>query len=129
MGFVCPREGGIIFKSAVITCLGDRLPGGNQFFGEQQTLVIDIVSNCISGLGFEQTHHVIFADIKSGSEIIDIQVCGQISVDILKEFHNFRITVVCVNKFQLFIQGSPVQMDHEFQKEDFLVECVGVPDV
>ena len=33
--FVCTRERGIVFKSAVVTRLSDWLSGGTQFFGEQ----------------------------------------------------------------------------------------------
>ena len=96
--------------------LRDRHPIQDQSAGKQKPAVGDIISDGISGFRFEEAHHIIFAQINPGREKIYVQRFCQVLVDILDQIDDLRIVQTGVQKFYPVFNGSPVEVDHKFQK-------------
>lgn len=114
--FVGARKCGVILKAACKAGLRDRHPIQDQSAGKQKPAVGDIISDGISGFRFEKAHHIIFAQINPGREKIYVQSLRQMLVDILDQIDDLRIVQTGVQKLYPIFNGSPVEVDHKFQK-------------
>lgn len=68
----------------------------------------NVLSQCIAGLLFESSHHIIFTDIEFPGEGINPKITGQMIVDVTQNVYDFGIAVIRVDKFQSVFSCSPV---------------------
>lgn len=95
-------------ETAVKACLCDRRSLGNCLFGKQETLVINIITDRVSGFRFKKAHHVIPADKKTFGKAVDVQVFGEMAVDILHQQNDLLIAGICVEVFQMMVKCRAV---------------------
>lgn len=82
---VCPCKRGIAAeaRSEAAFCCGYALP--DQIFGMDQTTFLEISVDGSPSFLSEQTHHMVFADVKLICQCIDIDIFCQVSIDIAQD--------------------------------------------
>ena len=58
---VCPEKGGIVFKPAQITDMGDGFFFKKKLFCHEKAFAVDVAADGIAGFLFEKPHKMIFA--------------------------------------------------------------------
>lgn len=121
---VGPEKGGIVFKAAFITCICDLHTAADQVPCHEKPFGGHILANGISRLLLKGMHEIIPVQIKGIGEKVNADILGQMFIQVIQNRNDFWIGCGVCNIFNSIADGSTVELYHEFQKQDFMVQLI-----
>ena len=116
--FVRAYKGRIVVKTAHLRGFYDRRPFIYQRTREEQTFTCNVIVNGVSGLVFEFSHHMIFAEEKLPGETVDREVFCQISINIFQKLLHLGVRRVGFPVWSsTAFEENPVDVDHKLCKK------------
>ena len=113
---ICPEERSIIAESGLIAGFCDGGAPAQELVCVLEAFFGQVFGNGVAGFLAEEAHHVVFAHVKAGGELVDRVVSFWVVREVAHEFQDFFAGRGGRNVFPMVFGGGAIKMYHKFQE-------------
>ena len=113
---ICPEERSIIAESGLIAGFCDGGAPAQELVCVLEAFFSQVFGNGVAGFLAEEAHHVVFAHLKAGGELVDGVVFFWVFREVAHEFQDFFAGRGGRNVFPMVFGGGAIKVYHKFQE-------------
>lgn len=113
---ICPEERSIIAESGLIAGFCDGGAPAQELVCVLETFFGQVFGDGVAGFLAKEAHHVVFAHVKAGGELIDRVVFFWMLREVAHELQDFFAGRGGRNVFPVVFRGGAIKVYHKFQE-------------